>query len=57
MTAFTFGPGDDATWPAYTGNPNDPRYEPEDEDEVESVDLRIIKLVRQLQNQRDRHDQ
>lgn len=26
MSRYTnFGPGDDCTWPAYTGHPNDPR--------------------------------
>lgn len=34
-----YGPGDEATWPPYAGNPNDPRApEPTDEELAEQDD-------------------
>ena len=37
MSYTQFGPGDSATWPAYAGHPNDPRYNGEDEDNLEGA--------------------
>lgn len=34
MSRYTqYGPGDEITWPPYSGNPNDPRHEDDDEHE------------------------
>lgn len=40
MSRYTqYGPGDEITWPPYSGNPNDPRHEDDfDEDEIERSD-------------------
>ena len=33
---YTPGPGDEATWPAYTGHPNDPRNDDLDDDTLDA---------------------
>jgi hypothetical protein len=38
------GPGDEATWPAYTGHPNDPRA-PDDEGRDTAIDERAAELL------------
>ena len=38
------GPGDEATWPAYTGHPNDPRA-PDDEGRDAAIDERAAELL------------
>lgn len=38
MSAYTsLGPGDEATWPPYSGNPNDPRAPDHDEDDEPEI--------------------
>jgi hypothetical protein len=37
MSIYTPGFGDEATWPACTGHPNDPRTEPMEDYEIEAI--------------------
>ena len=43
--SYTRGPGDEATWPAFSGHPHDPRTPDDDSDDTTAEAINMVRAL------------